>query len=88
MSICDKILIVVSVLNCLLSVFAVYAVRQGVKRKRKKEEYARARKNSRIQLTDTAVLVLVSAAKELPVSDRQEIIHVKGKLKNKSFEIA
>lgn len=86
MGVADKILIGLSIINCILSLFALHLVQRNLKKKRRREAYAKARERSRVELSMTELLKGIAAAESMTSDRTQQIIHVKGTRKGQNIE--
>lgn len=90
MSIVNKVLIGLSVCNCILSVLAVRLFQKGLKKRKSlteyEEAYADAYKKSRIELSLSDLLQVIKSSESIGVDNRQQVIHVKGTRKSQNIE--
>ncbi len=88
MSIIDRVLIGLSVCNCVLSAIAVHLVRQGLKKRKEIIAYeiayeaavAEAHEKSRIVVSVADILQTVETSRLVESTDSQQVIQVKGTL--------
>lgn len=85
-NIIDKIMIGLSVCNCVLSMLAVFLVRNGIKKKAEMKAYekafAEAYDNSRIEVSWKEILHNIENLDLVEPTDKQQIIQVKGTRKS------
>ncbi len=91
MSIIEKVLIGLSVCNCVLSAIAVHLVRQGLKRRKEKTAYeaaiAEAHKKSYIEVSLTDILQTVEKLRLVESTGGQQTAQVKGTVKSPDIKV-
>lgn len=82
MSIIDKVLVGLSVFDCVLSVVAVHLVRQGLKKRQRviayKTALASAYEQSRVEVSAQDILQAITKLKLAESDGHQQIVQVKG----------
>lgn len=91
MSVIEKVLIGLSVCNCILSVIAVHLVKQGLKRRKEKTAYetaiAEAHEKSYIEVSLTDILQTVEKLQLVESIGNQQTAQVKGTLKSPDVKV-
>ena len=78
MRIADIVLMGLSILGCLASVFAVQLVHWNLKREQRKKARERARELDRFEFTMEELNKSIAAAKLMAAGDCEQIVYVKG----------